>query len=137
MQLTAPSNSIRFAMYMSAAPCTFMGMELVSYFLVVAFDLTVDRLRKKHPTKGDKKGPLSLCKASCVIDRVETAPAAVMSQNVVNAYALHDRSLLFTMLGIQTNDWNGEQIKKVLPCPKNIDYMLTLLNSLAILLTRK
>jgi hypothetical protein len=33
-----------------------MGMELVSYFLVVASDLTADLLRKKkHPTKGDKK----------------------------------------------------------------------------------
>jgi hypothetical protein len=106
-----------------------MGMKLVSYFLVVASDLTVDRLRKIHPTKGDKIGPVFLCKASCVIDTVETASAAVMSQNVTNAYALHDQSLLLTMSGIQTNDWNGERIKKVLPCPK---ISTTLLNSLAI-----
>lgn len=71
-----------------------------------------------------------------MIDTVETAPATMMSQNVTDAYALHDHSLLLSMLGIQTNDWNGERTEKVLPYFKNIENMLTLLDSLA-LLTRK
>jgi hypothetical protein len=83
-----------------------MGMGLISYFLVVASDLTADRLRKKHPTKGQVLSARPL-----VWLTVETVPAAVMSQNGTNAYALHDQSLLLTMLVIQTNGCNGERIK--------------------------
>jgi hypothetical protein len=125
-RLLAADPTLKFDPVCHVQECSSLyiyGHGTCSYFLVVASDLKVDRLRKNHPTEDDKKGPVFFCKASCLIDTVETAPAAVMSQNVTNAYTLHDQSLLLTMLGMQTNDWNGERIKKFLPCRKNIDYI--------------